>query len=80
MTLKPPLASTDLPPEWYSAIREAMSVHEGVPVRPNPSRPYIDVWSINRKVFMPLQLPGDGVLFTDFETRNLVLRKIQEGK
>lgn len=79
-TLKPPLAASDLPPEWYSAIRQAMSVHEGVPLRANPHQPSIDVWSVNRRTFMPLQLPGDGVLFVDFDARNAVLKKIQEGK
>lgn len=78
-TLKPAISATDLPDEWYAAVRQAMSQHEGVPIKADPLRPCIVVWSINREVWQPLQLPGDGILFNSFDDRNVVLRRL-EGK
>lgn len=75
-TLKPPVLAADLDDLWFAAVREAMSQHEGVPVRANPLQPSIDVWSINRKAWMQLLLPGGSNLFASWEDRNAVLAKL----
>ncbi len=76
MKNKPPITAADVSPEWIVACREAMSVREGVPVRPNPSKPQIEAYSIGRKAWIPIMLPGSGTLFTNFDERNAVLQKL----
>ena len=76
MNQKPPITAADVPEQWILDCREAMSVHEGVPIRPNPSVPCIEVFSINRSRWMPLALPGSGILFSNFDERNIVLAKL----
>lgn len=77
MTPKPPITASDITPEWIASVREAMSVKEGVPVRGNPLRPTIEAYSINRKAWGPIMLPGGGVTFADFDARNQVLLRLQ---
>ncbi len=78
MTLtKPPIPASTLPEGWIEACREAMRHHEGVAVRANPSSPCIEAYSINRKQWMPVQLPGGGTTFETFDERNDVLRKLE---
>lgn len=77
-TLRPPLLASDLPAEWFLALREAQS-RSGTPIRANPTRACIDVWSTNRGVFMPLLLPGGGTEFANVAERDAVILKL-EGK
>lgn len=76
-TLKPPLAASDLPESWHLAIRQALA--SGTPIRANPGRPCIDVWSETRG-WMQLLLPSGSVEFTSAAERDLVLKQIQEAK
>lgn len=78
MTAKspPPISPASLDDKWYEAVRYAMSVRDGVPIRANPSIPAIDVWSNNRHAFMPLLLPGGGLTFETWDQRNEVLRRL----
>lgn len=77
LTTPPPITAQDVTPEWIAACKEAMSQHEGVPVRANPLTPSIDAFSINRKRWIPLTLPGSGTLFATFDDRNAVLGRLQ---
>lgn len=79
MNPKPPISPDLLPPEWFDATREAMNQHEGVPIRANPAAPGIEVYSINRKAWLPLMLPGGGNTFNSVDERDSVLRRL-EGK
>ena len=77
MPSPPPISLADLPDEWYTSTREAMTVREGVPIRCNPQRASIDFFSVNRGCWMPLLLPGAGILFASFEERNEAVRRLQ---
>ncbi len=78
MTLtKPPIPASSLPEGWIDACREAMRHGEGVPVRANPNCAAIDAYSINRKAWLPILLPGSGTTFETVADRNAVLRKLE---
>lgn len=77
MTTKPPIPVSALPEGWIDACREAKNQHEGVPLRANPSRPEIEAWSINRRMWMPLTLPGGGTTFETLADRDAVLRQLE---
>lgn len=74
----PPITAADIMPEWIAACREAMHVREGVPIRANPRQPSIDAYSINRRQWGPIMLPGGGFTFVDFDERNLVLGRLND--
>lgn len=77
MIPKPPITADLLDDQWYLATREAMNQREGVPVRASKSSPAIEVYSINRGVYMPLMLPGGGTAFTTAEERDGVLKRLE---
>lgn len=77
MTPKPPITLADIPPDWHLVVREAMNQREGVPVRACPTAPSLEVWSINRRMWGPLMLPGGSTVFATVEDRDAVLRRIQ---
>ncbi len=79
MIPKPPITAQDLPPEWPGMIRKMVNERDGVPIRANPQRACIEVWSVNRGRFQALMLPGGGECFTSFDERNAVLKLILEG-
>ncbi len=79
MIPKPAIPADLLPDDWYTACREAMNQREGVPIRANPTSAAIDAYSINRKAWGPILLPGGGTTFTSVAERDAVLRRL-EGK
>lgn len=74
---KPPIPASALPEGWIEACREAMRHHEGVPVRANPTMAAVDAYSISRRAWCPIMLPGGGFTFTSNEERDGVLRKLE---
>ncbi len=78
MNTKPPITAADVSDKWVQDCREAMSVREGVPIAANPSVPSIDAYSIGRKAWIPIMLPGSGTTFVSFEDRNKVLARLTE--
>lgn len=76
----PPITSQDITPEWIAACREAIRQREGVPIRANPMQPSIDAYSINRRAWGPIMLPGGGFVFTNFDERNEVMRRLNDSR
>lgn len=74
--MKPPISAASLDDAWYAAVRDAIRNWDGVPIRAHATRPAIEVKSINRGTWLPLELPGGSVEFTSAEERDLVMGRL----
>lgn len=73
---KPPTTAEEIPTEWIDAIREIVQ-RDGSPIRGSGAAPVIEVKSLRTNQWHSLMLPGGGTMFTNYDERNLVLRRIQ---
>lgn len=73
---KPPATAAEIPPEWTDMIREIVQ-RDGAAIRAAGTSPVIEVKSLRTNQWLPLMLPGGGLAFTNYDERNLVLRRIQ---
>jgi hypothetical protein len=76
MTLVKPIAATDLEPEWYERVQEAIRI-SSARVRASPERPTIQVWSDGRGSWLDLNLPSGTTHFISYEDRNTVLARVR---
>lgn len=72
---KPPITALEIPPDWPTAVRDAINNCNGVQVRAGANNT-IEAWSQLRGRFMPLLLPGGGTAFATESDRDLVLGAI----
>jgi DNA-binding sugar fermentation-stimulating protein len=75
----PPISASDVTDAWCSAVREAKARREGCAIRAGEGN-IIEVQLINTGAWQELMLPGNGVRFFTADDRDIVLRKITEGK
>lgn len=78
-TAKPPLALTAMPEDWPACVRQAVFEHEGVHLRAHPALARIQVWSLNKKRFCDLMLPGGAWDFETAQDRDAVIGMIVKG-
>lgn len=75
MTNKPPVAASDIPPEWIAMVQEIIQ-RNGQAIRAHASQPIIEVKSLRDNQWGPLMLHGSGFIFVSNADRDAVLRRI----
>ncbi len=73
---KPPISLDALPEGWLDMVREII-VRDGNAMRGSTTMLAVEIKSLRTNEWMPLCLPGGGVLFVSLEDRDAVVRKLE---